>query len=137
LVRVLTGLLGSVLEDAFDEQKAHIALVNLSHSEYGLLLAMHSLANNIEFDLKKAFDNALALAQEDKQPVVMYVQSTGGTVDYFGTAKERKIVDDIGRGLDRIENILRKGGKHFYDLAQIAQDLSGWLQRSKESLGKG
>ena len=68
----------------------------------------------------------------------MYVQSSGGTVDYFGTTKERKNVDHIGRGLDRIENILRKGGKQldFYDLAHIAQDPNCWLQRFKESFEK-
>jgi hypothetical protein len=97
-----------LLEDAFGEQDTHIALINLSHSEYGLLLAMHSLVNNRRFELKKALDEALAISQEEKDAAVLYMESSGGTSEYFGIALERKVIEQIGRSLDKIENILRK-----------------------------
>ncbi|HET7285704.1 MAG TPA: hypothetical protein VFI70_13555 [Nitrososphaeraceae archaeon] len=123
------------MEKAFDEQNTHIALINLSHSEYGLLLAMHSLLNDRKFELKKSLDDALILSREEKEAVVLYVESSGGTTEYFGITLERKIVEDIGRSLDRIESILRKSGKSFdyYDVAYIAQNSNEWLQEVKES----
>jgi hypothetical protein len=124
-----------LLEEAFGEQNTHIALINLSHSEYGLLLAMHSLLNDRKFELKKAMDDALILSREEKDAVVLYVESSGGTTEYFGITLERKIIEDIGRSLDKIESILRKSGKSFdyYDVAYIAQNANDWIQGVKES----
>jgi hypothetical protein len=125
----------SLLEKAFGEQNTHIALINLSHSEDGLLLAMHSLVNDRKFELKKALHDALTLSSEEKDAAVIYVESSGGITEYFGITLERKIIEDIGQSLDRIESILRKSGKSFdyYDVAYIAQNANDWLQGIKES----
>ena len=127
----------SLVEKAFEEQNTSIALVNLSHSEYGLLLAMHSLLNDRKFNLKKALDNALKMSTEGKEAAVLYVESSGGTSDYFGIALERRVVRKIGRSLDKIENILRNKGImfDFYDLAFVAQNPNEWFQKVKESSG--
>jgi len=124
-----------LLEEAFGEQNTHIALINLSHSEYGLLLAMHSLVNNRRFELKKALDEALTLSHEEKDAAVLYVESSGGTSEYFGITLERKVIEEIGRTLDKIENILRKSGESYdyYDVAYIAQNPNNWLQGVKDS----
>jgi hypothetical protein len=124
-----------LLEEAFGEQNTQIALINLSHSEYGHLLAMHSLLNDRKFELKKALDDALALSSEEKDGAVLYVEGSGGTTGYFGITLERKIIEDIGRTLDKIESILRKNGKSFdyYYVAYIAQNPNDWLQGVKES----
>lgn len=123
-----------LLEKAFGEQNTHIALINLSHSEYGLLLAIHSFLNGRKYELKKALDDALKLSSEEKDAAVLYVESSGGTTEYFGITLERKIIQNIGLSLDKIENILRKSGKPFdyYDVAYIAQNPNDWLQGVKE-----
>jgi hypothetical protein len=122
-----------LLEEAFGEQNTHIALINLSHSEYGLLLAMHSLLHDRKFELKKALDDSLKLSNEGKDAAVLYMESSGGTAEYFGITLERKIIENIGRSLDKIESILRKSGKPFdyYDTAYIAQNPNEWLQGVK------
>jgi hypothetical protein len=120
----------SLLEVAFDKQNAHIALINLSHSEYGPILAMHSLVNDKKFELKKAVDDALNLGGEGKKAVFLYVQSSGGTTEYFAITLERKIVDDIGRGLDKIESIFKNSGSpiDYYDVAYIAQNANALIK---------
>jgi hypothetical protein len=62
----------SLVEEAFEEQNTSIALINLSHSEYGLLLAMHSLPNDRKFNLKKALDSALKISTEKREAAVLY-----------------------------------------------------------------
>lgn len=124
---------------AFDEQGTHIALVNLSHSEYGLLLPVHSYANEREFQLKKAIDDAFSLSRTGEDAVVLYMESSGGTSEYFGLTLPRKTIETIGSSLDKIENILRRRGKpyDFYDLAFIAQNPTDWLERIKASSSGG
>lgn len=53
------------------------ALINLTHSEYGLLLAMHSLLNDRKFELNKALDSALKMSTEGKELAILYVESSG------------------------------------------------------------
>lgn len=129
----------SLLDNAFDNQNTHIALVNLSQSEYGLLLAMHSLLNNRNFELKKAVSDALKLSNEEKEAVVLYVENSGSTTGYFGITLERITIEEIGQSLDNIENKLRKSGKtlDYYDVAYIAQNPYRWLQGVKESSATG
>jgi hypothetical protein len=124
-----------LLERAFNEQSTNIALVNLSHSEYGLILAAHSYANERKFDLKKALESALARSRNGEDAVVLIVESSGGASEYFGLTLPRKTIEAIGSPLDEIENIVKKMGKpiDFYDLAQIAEDPNGWMQRVKAS----
>lgn len=135
IISLLCRDASSLLEDAFDNQNMNIALINLSHSEYVLLLAMHSLINNRNFELKKALSDALRLSDQKKEAVVLYVESSGGITEYFGLTLEREIVERIGLGLDRIENILRKSGKSFdyYDVAYLAQNANDWLEGVKQS----
>ncbi|MPZ06040.1 MAG: hypothetical protein GEU26_06415 [Nitrososphaeraceae archaeon] len=124
-----------LLERAFSEQKTNIALVNLSHSEYGLILAAHSYANDRKFELKKALDDALALSRSGEDSVVLIIESSGGSSDYFGLMLPRKTIEAIGSPLWEIENILKKKGEplDFYDLAHIAEEPRDWMQRVKAS----
>lgn len=122
-----------LLERAFGEQNTHIALVNLSHSEYGLMLPAHSNVNERKFELKNALDDALTLSRTGDDAVVLCIESSGGASEYFGLTLPRKTVVAIGSRLDEIENILRKKGKtvDFYDLAFIAQNPIDWVQGIK------
>ncbi|MPZ07818.1 MAG: hypothetical protein GEU26_15630 [Nitrososphaeraceae archaeon] len=124
-----------LLKRAFSEQNTNIALVNLSHSEYGLILAAHSYANERKFELKKALDDALALSRAGEDAVVLIVESSGGTSESFGLTLPRKTIEGIGGPLGEIENILKKRGKpfDFYDLAHVAEDPIGWMQGIKAS----
>jgi hypothetical protein len=62
-----------LLERAFGEQNTHIALLNLSHSGYGLMLPAHSYVNERKFELKKAIDEALTLSRTGEDSVVLYM----------------------------------------------------------------
>jgi hypothetical protein len=119
-----------LLERAFGEQNTHIALVNLSHSEYGLMLPAHSYLNEKKFGLKKALDEALMLSRTGEDVVVLCIESSGGASEHFGLTLPRKTIEAIGSSLGEIENILRKKGKtvDFYDLAFIAQNPIDWIE---------
>jgi hypothetical protein len=72
----------SKLEEAFDEQESNIALINLTRSQYGHLLAAYMTLYNVDYHLRSAFDKALKLVESGQQAVLAYYEIAGETNGY-------------------------------------------------------
>jgi hypothetical protein len=94
-------------EEAFDEQKADMALVDLSHSQYGDILAANSLDLGSDSSLESAFASGCDILADGKKAVILYSEVlTPNPHDSSGTAAvavNREKAENLGRKLDKLE----------------------------------
>jgi len=122
VIRLLCRDAYTTFETAFDKQRANMALVNLSHSDYGDIFAAYSLSSDKQYELKHAFDDAKRMTQG----VVLYTEvftirpqdSTG----IAAIALERQIAEDIGKSLDKIDKDYYKANLVHMDYYQLIDE---------------
>ena len=91
------------LQRAFDEQKADIAMVNLSLSSYGFMLSTSLVAGS---DFRINMTTALNMAKDRERVVIFYTIPRGTVGDIFAISFKRSIVDEIGGNLSRADSQL-------------------------------
>lgn len=95
-----------VLEKAFDKQQTDIAVISLSHSEYGVIFAAYSYENNVvNYTVEKAFAEASNIVKEGKKAVILYTEvlSAAGSYHLVALACDKDSVEQKGAELDREE----------------------------------
>jgi hypothetical protein len=93
------------LDEAFQKQKTDIALINLSHSEFGDLFASFVYIENKGYEFSIAVDNALKLVKEGKKAVIFYSEVISNDKPYRigALSTDKDTVYTIGTNLDRKE----------------------------------
>ena len=93
------------LSKAFEEQKTDIALINMSHSEFGDLFAAFVYTEYKGYEFDAAVDNALKLVKEGRKAVLLYSEIISKDKPYriCAISTDKETVHSIGAKLDRKE----------------------------------
>ncbi|MGH9965896.1 MAG: hypothetical protein ACRD8W_07310 [Nitrososphaeraceae archaeon] len=118
------------LKRAFEDQGTDIAVMNMSHSQFGMLLAAHANGlDNTNFGLVEAFEKAIIRGRSGKKGVLLYSEQVSLEMPYSVCAivgdKER--VEDYGSELDKIVKDLKidtDTTEGFHKLVELARKLS-------------
>lgn len=97
------------LEEAFEYQDTDIAVMNLSHSQFGALLASYAYSiDNLNLELSQAFEEATKLARSNEKAVIIYSEQVFLKQPYSicAIASDKNRVEDYGSRLDKIEKQL-------------------------------
>jgi hypothetical protein len=96
-----------ILVNAFDDQNADIAVINLSHSQYGVLFAMYAYGiNNKTFEVGTAINEALTNAKmHNKDMAVLYCEQVSPHQPYSICAVtiDRDQIEKYGFTLYKLE----------------------------------
>jgi hypothetical protein len=109
---------------AFDDQSANIVMVNLTMTEYGILLSTE--LTGIGDRLDKSLNQAIHMTEElHKQVVILYSKARGQLTDIYSVLLEREEMEMIGANIDKIEKIARHESMplNFHSLARMVKDL--------------
>jgi hypothetical protein len=123
LIRLLCRDAFTTFENAFERQGAYIALIDLSHSEFGDIFAAYSMRLVDKFDLKSALEEALQLARNRKKAVILYTEVFAlvpqNNPCIAATAIGRDYAEDLGRSLDKIEKDYYNQNKRRLDYFEL------------------
>jgi hypothetical protein len=117
------------LEEAFDYQQTDIAIMNLSHSQFGALFAAYAFGlNNLNLKLSEAFEEAIKMARAKEKAVILYSEQVSIEQPYSICAivSDKYKIDDYGSRLDKIEKDLKidtKTTDGYYRLIDEARKL--------------
>jgi hypothetical protein len=117
------------LEEAFEYQETDIAIMNVSHSQFGILFVAYTYGlDNLNFELSKAFEEAIRIARSKKKAVVFYGEqlSLGQPYSICAIVSDRYNVEYSGSRLDKIEKDLKidtKTSDGYYRLIDEARKL--------------
>lgn len=91
------------LDEAFEEQKTDIAVINLSHSEFGDLFAAFVYTENNGYEFDAAVDNAIKLVKEGKKAVILYSEVISNDKPYRISAisTDKETVHSLGAKLNK------------------------------------
>jgi hypothetical protein len=106
------------LDRAFDEQETDIAVINLSHSEFGDLFAAYVYASNKGYDFDVAFMEAVKLARAGKEAVILYSEVISMDKPYRlgAISSDKETVYSLGAKLDKKEKEvnIKEGTTDYY-----------------------
>jgi hypothetical protein len=92
------------IEEAFDKQKADIAIFNTSHSQYGILFSAYAkLKNNPNFEFVRVIESCIENASA--KTIIMFCEAISGDSPFttYAMAEKKETVVDLGSRLDKIE----------------------------------
>jgi hypothetical protein len=98
------------LERAFEYQGTDIAVLNMSHSQFGILLAAHAFSlDNKNLGLKEAFEKAITLVRSGQKAVLLYSEQVSHEQPYSICAITCDIqkVENYGSRLDKVATELK------------------------------
>lgn len=117
------------LDRAFDEQETDIAVINLSHSEFGDLFAayVYALDNGYEFDA--VLRDAVNLTRVGKKAVILYseVMSMDKPYRLGAISSDKETVYTLGAKLDKKEkevNIKEGTANYYFQIIEEARQLN-------------
>jgi hypothetical protein len=106
------------MDRAFDKQETDIAVINLSHSEFGDLFAAHVYALDIGYEFDAAFREAAKLTREGKKAVILYseVMSMDKPYRIGAISSDKETVYILGAKLDKKEKEvnIKEGTTNYY-----------------------
>jgi hypothetical protein len=93
------------LSKAFEDQKTDIALINVSHSEFGDLFAAFVYIENKCYEFEVAVNNATKLVKEGKKAVILYSEVISNDKPYRigAISTDKETVYSLGAKLDKTE----------------------------------
>jgi hypothetical protein len=93
------------IDEAFDRQNTDIAVINLSHSEFGDLFAAYVYTINKGYQFDSAFENAVKLIQQNKKAVILYSEiiTMDKTYRIGALCSEKETVMALGSELEKRE----------------------------------
>lgn len=118
------------LETAFEHQGTDIAIMNLSHSQFGSLFASYSYGlDNLNFELSDALVEAINTIRSKDKAVILYSEQISLEQPYSICAivSNKSKVEDYGSKLDKIEKdrkIDTKSTEGYYQLLDEARRLN-------------
>ena len=109
---------------AFDEQQADIVMVNLTTSQYGPLLSTG--LTTLGKDFKEAFKEAVTLAENSTQVVLIYSKTRGEISEIYAACLKRDKIELVGSHVDKLDWIFKRKEQplDFYDLAELVNSLT-------------
>jgi hypothetical protein len=94
------------LENAFEHQGTDIAIMNLSHSQFGSLFASYAFGlDNLNFELSEALGEAIYTVRSKDKAVILYSEQISMEQPYSICAivSTKSKVEDYGSRLDKVE----------------------------------
>jgi hypothetical protein len=94
------------LEEAFEYQDTDIAIMNVSHSQFGVLFAAYAYGlDNLNLNLSEAFREAIKIARSKDKAVVLYTEQLSYEQQYSicAIASDKNTIENYGSRLDKIE----------------------------------
>ena len=89
LLMTIALLISDEMREAFERQQAQILTVDISHTFCGWLLPAASQFGNAPLDFERALDEAISLAKQGMQSVVVYVHNIGTFGRFYALAMAR------------------------------------------------
>jgi hypothetical protein len=122
------------LSTAFNHQGTDIAIVSLSHSEFGDIFAAHVFENNLRsddqenYEFGSAFKDAVKLVNQGKKGVILYSEVITGYCQYTigAIASEKETVEQSGSELEKKEkdtHIDSKAPNYYYRIVEEARTM--------------
>jgi hypothetical protein len=118
------------LERAFDDQGTNIAVMNVSHSQFGSLFAAYAYGlDNLNLGLPVAFVKAISMARTNKKVVLLYSEqvSEGQRYSICAIVCDKQRMQDYGSRLDKVAKNLKidtKTTEGFYRLIEESRKLN-------------
>ena len=122
------------LSTAFNHQGTDIAVVSLSHSEFGDIFAAHVYENNLRrynlenYEFGSGFKDAVKLVNRGKKGVILYSEVVTGHQPYTigAIASEKETVEKLGSELEEKEKdnkIDSKAPNYYYRIIEEARKM--------------
>jgi hypothetical protein len=124
----------AALSTAFNHQGTDIAVVSLSHSEFGDIFAAHVYENSLRsynlenYEFGSAFKDAVKLVNQGKKGVILYSEVVTGYQPYTigAIASEKETVEKLGSELEKKEKdnkIDSKAPNYYYLIVEEARKM--------------
>jgi hypothetical protein len=113
---------------AFEEQKTDIALINMSHSEFGDLFAAFVYIENKGYEFEVAVNYATKLVKEGKKAVILYSEVISNNKPYRigAISTDKETVYSLGAKLDKKEKdvgINERDPNYYFRIINEARQL--------------
>ena len=113
---------------AFEEQKTDIALINMSHSEFGDLFAAFVYIKNKGYEFDVAVNYATKLVKEGKKAVILYSEVISNNKPYRigAISTDKETVYSLGAKLDKKEKdvgINERDPNYYFRIINEARQL--------------
>ena len=123
----------SALSTAFNHQGTDIAVLSLSHSEFGDIFAAHVYENKLSdtrenYEFGSAFKDAVKLVNQGKKGVILYSEVITGYHPYTigAIASEKETIEQLGLELEKKEKdtkIDSKSPNYYYRIVEEARKM--------------
>ena len=112
------GFKSGTLDRDFDEQETDIAVINLSHSEFGDLFAAYVYTLDKGYDFDAAFRDAVNLTRSGKKAVILYSEVISiDKPNRLGViSSDKETIYALGAKLDKREKEvnIKEGTTNYY-----------------------